>query len=329
MIAGLGISALGWTLYPLVRESWQAIALATLTGGGIGVWLTMQSTALALIVPQNLRHAAFAQQRVAANLGLGFGGFAGGLLVTTASPRSFTALFLLNATTFLAYAVFVGRLHLPRPAGMQLHGAGYRTVIRDRIFRRLLVLNFLFVIAAIALLNGLFPVFAKNQAGVSEDAIGLFFLLNSLVIIVAQLPTARALEGHRRARGLALMCVLFGCCWVLVELAGLARSYEAAILLIVVGIAVLSVGECLYDSIVGPLVADLAPEGRTGRYMAVSGLSWTLGFTAAPALGGALLGAEPFVLWPVAAGLALLAGVSALRFESSLPPGLRVTPRRS
>lgn len=328
MIAGLCASAVGWSLYPLVSEAWHALALATLTGSGIGVWLTMQSTALALIVPSNLRHAAFAQQRVAANLGLGFGGFAGGLLVTTARPESFTALFLLNAATFLVYLVFVARLRLPRPTEAQRSVGGYRDVLRDRTFLRLLGLNFMFVIAAIALLNGLFPVFAKNQAGVSEDMIGLFFLLNSVVIILAQLPTARAIEGHRRARGLVLMCVLFACCWTFVELAGLAPSRWVAVALLVAGISVLSLGECLYDSIFGPLVADLAPAGRTGRYMAASGLSWTLGFTAAPALGGALLGAEPFALWPVAAGLALLAGSYALRFESFLPRELRTTPRR-
>lgn len=330
MIAGLCVSALGWALYPLVREAWQAVALATLTGSGIGVWLTMQSTALALIVPSNLRHAAFAQQRVAANLGLGLGGFAGGLLVTTASPETFTALFLLNAATFLIYTAFVAQLRLPRPTGNhQDSGTGYREVLRDRTFLHLLGLNFMFVVAAIALLNGLFPVFAKNQGGVSEDTIGLFFLLNSVVIIVAQLPIARAVEGRRRAHGLALMCVLFASCWAFVELAGLAPGLRVTVVLLVAGIIILSLGECLYDSIFGPLVADLAPEGRTGRYMAASGLSWTLGFTAAPALGCVVLGAEPFALWPLAAGLAVLAGLYALRFESRLAPELRSTQRRA
>lgn len=89
------------------------IALATLTGSGIGVWLTLQSTVLALIVPQRLRHAAFAQQRVAANLGLGLGGLAGGLIVTTAKPATFTLLFLLNAATFAVYSLFIARLQLP------------------------------------------------------------------------------------------------------------------------------------------------------------------------------------------------------------------------
>ena len=68
---------------------------------------------------------------------------------------------------------------------------------------------------------------------------------------------------------------------------------------------VFSLGECLYDAVQGPLTADLAPEGRIGRYMAVSGFSWQLGFITGPAVGAAIMGAEPYALWPLAAAACL------------------------
>jgi predicted MFS family arabinose efflux permease len=74
-------------LYPLVCQPWHAIVFAALAGAGIGTWLTMQSSLLAALTPASLRHMAFAWQRVAANVGLGLGGFAGGLIVTTAGHR--------------------------------------------------------------------------------------------------------------------------------------------------------------------------------------------------------------------------------------------------
>jgi MFS family permease len=326
MIAGLLISALGWGLYPLVREPLHAFALATLTGSGIGIWLTLQSTVLALIVPQRLRHAAFAQQRVAANLGLGLGGFVGGLIATTSDASTFTALFLLNAATFLLYCFFVARLDLPSVGPRNPDDRGYRETLRDRPFVRVMALNFAFVAASAALINSAFPVFARNEAEVSEDVIGLFFLVNALLIIGAQLPVARAIEGHRRVRGLALMCVLFASAWMLVELGGLLPALAVALL--AAGIAVLSLGECLYDSIYAPLVADLAPEGKTGRYMASAGLAWQLGFITAPAASGALLGAAPFLLWPLVAGLMLVVAAYVLRLEPLLPLAARMTPRR-
>jgi hypothetical protein len=75
----------------------------------------MQSSMLAAITPPQLRHAAFAQQRVAANLGLGLGAAAAGLLVAVDDPQTFTRLFVFNAATFAIYACFVARLPAARP----------------------------------------------------------------------------------------------------------------------------------------------------------------------------------------------------------------------
>jgi MFS family permease len=181
-----------------------------------------------------------------------------------------------------------------------------------------------FVFAVVSLLNSIFPVFARNQGGLSEDEIGVLFLLNSVLIVVFQLPIARSLEGRRRMHGFALMGALFALCWLLV----LAGSATAPLLLIGAGIVAMSFGECLYDSIQGPVVSDLAPAEALGRYMAVSGFSWQLGFIVGPALGAFVLGAEPYALWPLMAGICVLASLYALVFERRLPEEARRTTRR-
>jgi MFS family permease len=209
MVAGLLVSASAYLLYPLLREPWQAFGLAALAGAGLGTWLTMQSSLLAAITPPELRHAAFAQQRVAANLGLGLGGLLGGLLVTVAEPNSFTRLFRFNAATFLVYSVFVVRLPEASVEHRTVGPRGYRDVLADRAFRGVAAVSFLLVAGGVALFASLFPVYASNVAGASERAIGALFLLNSLLIVFAQLPIARAHEGHRRMTGLALTGTLF------------------------------------------------------------------------------------------------------------------------
>jgi MFS family permease len=78
--------------------------------------------------------------------------------------------------------------------------------------------------------------------------------------------------------------------------------------------------------VVGPLVADLAYGRALSRTVALSGFSWQLGFIVGPAVGGALLGAEPPALWIGAAAVCLLAGLWAVRVEATLPPDVRVTP---
>jgi len=326
MIGGLSCSALAFGLYPLVREPWHAFALAALTGGGIGIWLTMQSSLLAAITPPSARHIAFARQRVAANVGLGLGGFAGGLIVTTSRPATFTVLFWVNAATFVIYTVFLLRIAVPAPSRAAI-GADYRQVLADHVFVRLALLNAVFVVAAVSLLNGLFPVYAKNQAHVSERAIGVLFLLNSLTIIVLQLPTARMVEGRRRMRMLAVMGLLFAGSWLLVATAGtVAAGVVPAVGVLVVAVIAFGLAECLYDAVYGPLVSDLAPPDLLGRYMAVTGFSWQFGFIVGPAIGGFILGVRPNVLWLAAAATCAVGTMYALGLERRLPERLRRTP---
>jgi len=331
MIAGLVCSAFAFALYPLIRLPWHAFVVATLAWSGAGVWLTMQSSVLALITPPQLRHAAFAQQRVVANVGLGVGGFVGGMIVTTSRPSTFTVLFLLNAITFLAYTGFLLRLTLPRTPRQALTGAaaGYRAVLRDGGYRRLAVVNLAVIVGAISLLNGVFPVYAKNHAGVSESAIGAFFLLNSVTIIVCQLPVARAVEGHRRVRALTLMGALFAACWLQVAAAGALTDATFVLLALACGIITMSLAECLYDAVLAPLTADLAPEGLLGRYMAVNGFIWQIGFIAGPPIGALLLATTGSGLWYIMAVLCAIGGGYALLLERRLPHHAQRTPRRA
>lgn len=302
------------------------MALAVLGGGGVGTWLTGQSALLAALVSPEQRPLAFAQQRVFANVGLGLGGAVGGLLVTTADPGTFTTLFVLNAATFVAFGIFVSRVPEPRRHSRGAKAGSYRLALRDRPFVGLLAVNYVYVAAAIALLVGLFPVYAKQEAGLSEDAIGLLFLLNSLLIIGAQVRVASSQGGKRRMKALARMGLLFACSWALVLAGGLFGGDLAALVVLTAAIAVFSFAECLYDTVQGPLTADLAPEGSTGRYMALNGFSWQLGFITGPALGAVILGAAPHALWVVAAVACCLAAAASLRLERRLPDRVRRTP---
>lgn len=323
VLTGLAIAALTFLAYPHVHTAWQAVLAGAALGIAGGGWLTGQSVLLAAIVPPDRRHLAFAQQRVAANVGLGLGGLIGGLIVSTSTPSTFTTLFVLNAATFIAYGVFVARVRVPQRPPRPTQLGGYRRMIHDGALLRVLAFDVAVVAGAIALLNGLMPVYARNRVGVSESAIGALFLINSLLIIGAQLPIARAVEGRSRSRALALMASLFAICWLFV-LGASAGGY----LLLLAGVAILSAGECIFDSVRTPLIADLAPDGLTGRYLASAGFSWQLGFIVGPVVGATLLAIEPLSLWIVAAAVCSVAAVAALRLEPRLPENARVTARR-
>jgi MFS family permease len=168
-------------------------------------------------------------------------------------------------------------------------------------------------------------VYAKNEAGLSETGIGVLFLVNTAVIILAQLPIARLARGRRRMPALALFGVLWGAAWLLVPIAG-AASTTTAMLVLVVVMVIFAIGMCLHGAVAAPLVADLAEPHLLGRYMALNALSWQIGFALGPALGGIGLSLSPTGVWLAAAALCFLSAVCALALEGSLPHGARRTP---
>jgi MFS family permease len=325
--AGLVLQAAGFGLLPLVRHPWHAFVLVAIEGSGAAAFWPSQSTLIARLTADTRRHAAFAQQRLTMNLGLGLGGIAGGFLAHVRSPGTFTTLFVLDALTFLGYVVVLLFVHDP---GVEQNEdnppATYRAVLRHRAFVGLWLLNFLFVGAGYSLLN-LFPQFARDHGGVSEREIGIVFAVNTGVIVLAQLPLARWIEGKRRMRALAIMPLLWAIAWLIVDATGAWLHATAAFIAFALSAALFGIGECFHGPAHQALVADIGPPHLRGRYFAVHSLSWGLAGTVGPAAGGFILAAAPFALWPLAAGICLVAAAGVLLLERLIPPGLRRIPR--
>jgi MFS family permease len=330
VLAGaLVVMAVAISLFPLIRTVWAAYALNILLGTGSGSFWPSQSAMLTGLTPHQSRHSAFALQRLTMNLGVAFGGFVGGLIASVAHPESFTILFLLDAATFLGYSVVV--MTLPSPARAPAGATGrYRDVVRDGPFMRYVLLNATFITIGMAVIVELLPPYAKNFAGVSEREIGLLWMFNSIVVVLAQLPIAKLSEGRSRMRALALMGFIWAGSMLLIGVAGTWTTATSAFALMAVAVIAFAIGECLHGIVHGPLTADLAPPQLVGRYMAFGSQSWQVGWIIGPAIGGFVLQHAPNALWPAAAALNVVAGLSALALERHLPRAVaRARPRRA
>ena len=193
LATALVLGACAFALFPFVHEPWSAFLVGCLVGLSSGSFWPSQSTLLAGLAPPARRHAAYAVQRGMFNLGLGLGGMTGGLIASTADPATFTVLFVVDAAATLAFCALIPLIPDPgfhrRARDEAGPRGGYRDVIRNRPFMGLIGLNVAFVAAGYTQLE-LLPVFAKNEAGVSERSIGLIFL--------GQLRHARSLSASRR-----------------------------------------------------------------------------------------------------------------------------------
>jgi MFS family permease len=323
---GLVLQAIGFGLLPFVHEPWQAFVLMIVEGvGSAGFWPS-QSTLLARLTPAPRRHAAYAQQRLTMNLGVGLGGIVGGFIAHVSSPRTFTVLFLLDAITFLAYVVVLLFIHDPGVEAAETAApASYRAVLRHKTYLGLWILNFLFVAAGYSLAT-LLPQFARDQTGVTERQIGLIFAVNTGVIVLAQLPVSHLIEGRRRMRALVLMPLIWAVSWLLVDATGYWLTGAAAFASFAFALGLFGIGECFHGPAHQSLIADIGPPHLRGRYFAINSLSWGLAGAVGPAIGGFVLAAAPFALWPLASGVCLVAAAGVLAIERYIPAGLRRIP---
>jgi MFS family permease len=328
LMASLALLAVGYGCFPFVDRPWQAFGLAALAGAGNGGFAPSHSSLLAALTSREQRNTAYALHRATDNLGYGIGGLIGGLIATTQVPESFSVLFALDAATFVAFMLMLAFVPAPRPAVEAATRAGgrYADVARDRTFMWLLVLIAALVAAAYAQISTVLPPYVKEHAGVSELGIGVIFFVNTIAIVLAQLPLAKALEGRRRLRALALSAAIFAATCAGVLAVGLWLDRRAAVAALCAVIVVFSLGECLHGAMQNPLVADLAPEHLLGRYMALRTIAWQIGFLIGPAAGTLLLARSPTGLWLGAAAVCIAAAAGSLLLERSLPAGTARTP---
>jgi MFS family permease len=300
LIAANLASALGFAGFAFVDRPWQAFACAVIGGAGVGVTRTANQTLLILLITPEQRPDSFALGRVAQNLGLGAGATVAGFVVSSAQDlRSFQALYLLDAITYAALALVV-LVVVPNPRGAAVRGVGgggFRAVARDRRFLILIAANLVLIVVGYALFANILPPFVKAHTRAGPGAIGLLFLFNTFVVVIAQLPVARVFKRLRRAHVLVAASAFFALGLFAVLPATAIHSELGATALLCGVSVVIAIGECVHSVVLGPLAADLAPPHLLGRYISVFSLTVTGGFAIGPAIGGVVLAYSPDAVW--------------------------------
>jgi MFS family permease len=320
--AGGGVAlAAGYAGLAVTHTPAEAFVAAAAAGIGNGALLPSQSTLLASLTSQSLRHRATAVSRVASNGGIGLGAVLGGL-VAAHGVNALAALFLANAATYLLYcAILVGTVRRNvRPEPLP---GGYRLLLRDRPFLHLALTNVALIAVGWGVFTWIVPPYAREQIGASSRLIGSLLFANATTVVLAQIPVAKLAEGRRRGQTMAVAALGFAGAALLVVAAGAAKQPA----LLVAAVVLVGLAECFHTTVLMPLVADLAPDALRGRYMAAIGLSWWLGLALAPTLGAQALSISPAGTFAASAVLSLGAGASALALGRTLPPTVGLTPR--
>jgi MFS family permease len=309
-LSGVGFLVLGHL------ESRAAISFGILvTSTIVDSFRPASMSLIAERAPEKLRMRAFALLRLALNLGIGIAPAVGGLLAL----YSYQLLFAVDALTCWAAAALLSLPLLARgtpKAGTYTERqlAAPLSPLRDRPFLGLL-LAVVVLAASLFQFFSTFPLHLRETIGLRENAIGLIFALNPLLIVLFEMVLIRAVEKVDNFRlvalGSFLLCVGFG-------LLPLGKS----VAFICFTVVIWTVGEMLCLPVINSIVAERAPASSRGRYMGAYTMAFSLGLVFAPSLGMYLWEAYGWqTVWFAIglAGIPLAGGVLLLR-KFFMPP---------
>ncbi len=333
VVAGSLASALGYAGFAFVDVPWQAFACSIVSGAGIGMAGTANRVLVVTLVKREQRAAAFAINRVTGNFGIGAGATVAGFIVAAAQQlSSFQMLYFFDAVTYAGFALIV-LAGVPSPrseiaTATDRNGAGFRAVARDRLFLTVIAANLVLVVVGHTFFSNILPPFAKTHTPVGPAEIGIIILVNTLFIVIAQIPAVRVVARMRRAHAFAAASGLFAVALLAVLPATLIHSDLAATALLACVAIVLASAEIAHILVLGPLVADMAPAHLLGRYLSLYTLTFAASLALGPAIGGFLLQASPDAIWWGGAVAAVLAGTVLFRLGGRIPDPLSEAPLR-
>lgn len=340
------IEACGVVFLAFVDDVPSALVAATLIALGVsGAWPS-QTALLARLVPADDRQWLFGIWFMLLNLGIGLGGLVAALIVDVDSPGTFSALYLVNALSYLAYVAVLRTLprslarHVTEDGPSESGGddqdvaddprsRGYRAVLRDRTFLQLLATATVLVVFGYAQLEVGLAVYATQVMDLDARWLGVAFALNTVTIVVAQLFVLARLEGRSRSRALAAAALCWAASWGLLALSSPFTATALLVAALALTAMVFALGETLWSPTMPALVNDLAPDRLRGRYNALSSLTWNVGGVLGPVFAGFVLGGGHHRIWSAVTVAGCLLGASgalALRHRLSPAQDGRVSP---
>lgn len=323
LLGALAVTMLGVAGFALVERPWQALLIGTLSAIGNSGLHGPSNALVAGLVPMERRQHLYGLQFALLNLGIGVGGLIAAAVVSENRPGTFQLVYLLSALAFagrFGVQLSMGRAggrgsSARQPAPVETDAepavkAGYREVLADKAFVRLLVLGLVAITCGYAQFEAGFTAFATQLADISPRALALVFAANTAVIVSVQMLVLKRLRGRSRSRALVVATTFWAASWLLVGTSGLDPGGTLAVSLLVLATVVFALGETIWAPILPALVNDLAPAEIRGRYNAAHATTWSVGLIIGPVLAGGLIGAGLAAAWIVLISAGCLAAAA-------------------
>lgn len=261
------------------------------------------------------RRMAFALNRLAINLGMSIGPALGGFLVM----YNYNSLFYVDAASHLLAFIFLltysskmavekGKKSSGEPVAMESDKSRKRTIF-------LFLIAFLPIVMVFFQMMSTFPLFLTQELKYPESIYGLCFTLNTVLIILIEVPLMNYLAMHSNIKlirwGALLVGIGFG-----------ATIFAHSLPVLFATVVVWTFGEMIVFPASAAYVSEIAMPERRGAYMGYYQTANNLAFSVGPWIGTIVYGAfGSIVLWGAAFGLGI-ASYLMLRLVKEDKPAL-------
>ena len=296
------LSALGMGFAPTLGIF---IAVVVLVGTLSSIGHPAHEAVVADLLPQEKRAEGYGIIRVVFNVAVIIAPPIAGLLIA----NSYLTLFIVDAVISLISATIV-LFFLPetkpqahahtKPETMKQTFAGYGRVFKDTPFVAFIGVTVMMTLVYMNM-NSTLGVYLRDQHSLPEIRYGWLLSINAIIVVLFQFWVTRRLQNFKPMLMMAAGSLLYAIGFAM-------YGFVPTFALFVVAMIVITIGEMVVSPFQQSLVANFAPEDMRGRYMAVSGLSWSISFTVGPYFAGLILdSANPSLLWVFCGLIGLLA----------------------
>jgi len=232
------------------------------------------------IVAPPQRRMAFALNRLAINAGMSIGPVIGGFLTLI----DYHYLFYANAVASVIAGVYFTSINWSSLAGAQKEQTDEKNISKVR-FAILSDKTFLFFLFAVVPANlvffqhlGALPLYIVDDLGYTTAAFGLFSAINTVLIIIVEVPLNNWMNDTPYRKSLIIGALLAG-----IGFGGFAIS--TTVIPLVIAIIVFTFGEMIFFPITAAYTSEIAPADRRGEYMGYYQMTFSFAFSAGPWLG--------------------------------------------
>lgn len=314
LLISLGFMSLTIFLYFYAFDfiTFLLVAMADSFVGSL--YMPAANAMIADVIPSRDRPKAYSTLRIAWNVGMIFGPAAGAIIVAAYSIKVlflFGALILLGA--FFMNLVFIPETK-PEETGEAVTFRKVLAVSGDRPFLMMCSMSAVLFLCMTQFMSAL-PIYMVADLGQDQTSVGPLWILSGLMIVLLQLWITSQMVKFRRSVVLMSGQIVMGVGIGLVYLATDMLTLSACVI-------VMTLGELIYMSILGAIVADMAPEDQRGIYMGFSGFMQTLGWGVGMFLGLWLLDVLPQrdTMWLIFGTVAIATSAAYIHFGRMIGP---------